>query len=340
MVDVVEMRPARAPSTRVRPPEVTILCGMCGAASVALFALYLWPLSPKSPAGTDGVLSAFGAVLTLCLLRVRRVPRVVLHLVVLVWLGGITWGVIDSATPQGATGSAVTYTWTLLYTAYFFTERQARGYAALTSVLFLAACVVAPFQGIVAVFLVVTLTCVGGCELLLRMLQHLRTAALRDELTGQPNRTALVTEGAEAIRQARRRGAPLTVALLDLDHFKQINDERGHAAGDAVLQQVTQWWSEQLRTGDSLYRSGGDEFVLLLPGAAEREATSLLRRLQAASPAPWCFGLAEIRPDDDLDRALARADQRLYEAKTARPSIPAPRHAAQPRSSLHSSIGD
>jgi diguanylate cyclase (GGDEF)-like protein len=309
-----------------RPPAVTILCGMTGLASLASIALFIWPLSPDSPYQLDGAFGVFGTVVTFALWRARRVPTLILHVMVLAWLGGITGSVVAAATPQAATGSAVTYTWTLLYTAYFFTERQARAYAALTTVIFLAACIARPFTGIVAVFLIVMVTCIAGCELLIRMLRQLRTAALQDELTGQRNRAALVSQGAEVIRQARRRGQPLTVALLDLDHFKQINDERGHAAGDEVLQRVTKEWSEQLRSGDILYRSGGDEFVLLLPDATESQATGLLTRLHDCSATAWCYGLTEVQPDDDLDRALARADKRLYDAKTARPPIPQPRH--------------
>jgi diguanylate cyclase (GGDEF)-like protein len=310
---------------RKRPPEVTILCGMTAIASVACLVLFIFPLSSSAPYRLDGALFVVGASLTVALWRARRVPPVVEHLMVLVWLTGITVSVLESATPQSATGSAVTYTWTLLYTAYFFTERQARAYAALTTVVFLGACIARPFAGIVAVFLIVMVTCIAGCELLLRMLRQLRNAAMKDELTGQRNRTALVSQGVEVIRQARRRGVPLTVALLDLDHFKQINDEQGHAAGDEVLQRVTQEWREQLRAGDTLYRSGGDEFVLLLPDATEDQAAKLLGRLHDSSTTAWCFGLTEVQPDDDLDRALARADKRLYAAKSARPAVPQPR---------------
>ena len=312
---------------RTRPPEVTVLCGMTGLASLACLALFIWPLSSEAPYQLDGAFAVLGAALTAGMWRARRVPVVMQHLMILVWLAGITVSVVESATPQGATGSAVTYTWTLLYTAYFFTERQARAYAGLTTIVFLGACIARPFPGIQAVFLIVTITCIAGCELLLRMLRQLRIAALQDELTGQANRAALVSQGADVIRQARRRGHPLTVALLDLDHFKQINDEQGHAAGDEVLQRVTREWREQLRTGDTLYRSGGDEFVLLLPDATEDEAARLLSRLHDRSTTAWCFGLTEVQPDDDLDRALARADKRLYDAKTARPTIPRQRLA-------------
>lgn len=313
-----------------RRPEVTILAGMTGCATVTCTVLFLWPSSPQHG---DQVVSGFAVLsglLTLGLCRARHVPAFVVHLIVAMWLAGTTVAIVTSPTPQGAVGTALTYTWTLLYTAYFFSAHQARVYAAVTGAGFLVACIARPYPGIVAVWITVTVTCVAGCELLIGMLRRLRTAALQDVLTGQRNRAALVVQGAEAIRVARRHHRPLTVAVLDLDHFKKINDEGGHAAGDDVLRVVTQQWSRQLRPGDTLYRSGGDEFVLLLPDTREPEADALLRRLRDGSATGWCFGIAEVRMDDDLDMALARADLRLYAAKGARPrvALPTPRRAA------------
>jgi diguanylate cyclase (GGDEF)-like protein len=312
---------------RRRPAAVTILFGMTVIAALACVVITIRPLNPAASRQLPATMGVVAGCLAVVLWRAKRVPAALLHAIVLVWLTAITLGIVNAATPQGATGRAVLYTWMLLYTAYFFTERQARTYAALTTLAYLGACVAHPFQGIVAAFLVVMVTCIAGCELLIRMLRQLRTAALQDELTGQPNRAALVSQGSEIIRQARRRGRPLTVALLDLDHFKQINDEFGHAAGDEVLQRVTREWRERLRTGDTLYRSGGDEFVLLLPDATEQQASQLLTRLHETSEIAWCFGLTEVQPDDDLDRALARADKRLYAAKSAR--VPVPRLASE-----------
>ncbi|MDX6217653.1 MAG: hypothetical protein QOG99_3237 [Frankiales bacterium] len=318
------MRPLRRRACNRRPTEVLILSGMTAMASLACLALYFWPLTPNAPVTMDLAFAGLAGALTLGLWTARRVPRVALHAMVIMWLIGITLGVLFAPNPQGAAGTGVTYTWTLLYTSYFFSERAARGYAATTAVVYLAASLARPYQGVVATWAIVTITCVVGCELLLSMLRQLRVAALHDNLTGQRNRAALVQQGADAIRTGRRRDRPLTVALLDLDHFKQINDARGHAAGDAVLQQVAQHWTSQLRAGDTLYRSGGDEFVLLLPDTREEQAAGLLNRLRDGSPTAWCFGLAEVGADDDLDDALARADRRLYAAKSMRPPAPLP----------------
>jgi GGDEF domain-containing protein len=303
---------------------VIILCGMTAMASLACLVLFFWPLSPNAPVRLDLVFFGLSAALTIALWTARRVPRLALHGMVITWLIGITLGVLFAPSPQSAAGTGVTYTWTLLYTSYFFSERAARAYAATTAAVYLAASLARPYQGVVATWAIVTITCVVGCELLLSMLRQLRVAALHDNLTGQRNRAALVQQGADAIRNGRRRERPLTVALLDLDHFKQINDERGHAAGDAVLQHVAQHWTSRLRVGDTLYRSGGDEFVLLLPDTREDQAAGLLNRLRDGSPTAWCFGLAEVGADDDLDDALARADRRLYAAKSVRPPAPLP----------------
>jgi len=124
----------------------------------------------------------------------------------------------------------------------------------------------------------------------------------------------------------------LCVAVLDLDHFKEVNDLHGHAAGDELLSSMARHWRSQLRDNDVLFRSGGDEFVMLLPDTRLADATRMLARLRESSPAPWCSGIAELRDDDDLDRALARADLALYDAKSHsrssdRVEIPPPRQS-------------
>jgi diguanylate cyclase (GGDEF)-like protein len=96
-----------------------------------------------------------------------------------------------------------------------------------------------------------------------------RGAAVVDELTGTLNRKALAARTIELEHQSRLIGEPVGLILGDLDHFKTINDVHGHAAGDAVLREVATRLRAELRGFDSLYRIGGEEFVILVPGAAE-----------------------------------------------------------------------
>lgn len=106
--------------------------------------------------------------------------------------------------------------------------------------------------------------------------QHYRAAAEKDELTGLYNRRGFMQKAMEATSA----GGPLAVMFLDLDHFKQINDRFGHAAGDSVLMMVAQVLRETVRAGDVIGRVGGEEFVLLLPGADESTAQAAAERVQ------------------------------------------------------------
>jgi diguanylate cyclase len=140
-----------------------------------------------------------------------------------------------------------------------------------------------------------------------------------DDLTGLPNRRAWSAELPVAIERARRDQAALSIAMLDLDHFKRFNDEYGHQAGDRLLKTATAAWSAQLRAVDQLARYGGEEFIALLPGATAELATGVLERLRAVRPAGQTFsaGVATWDGNETSEELIARADRALYQAKDA-----------------------
>jgi diguanylate cyclase (GGDEF)-like protein len=107
--------------------------------------------------------------------------------------------------------------------------------------------------------------------------------------------------------------------MIDLDHFKQFNDEHGHAAGDRLLRACAVAWRSALRSEDTLARVGGEEFAVLLPRCSIIDATDVLERLRCATPsgATASVGVAEVQLHEDADHFLARADLALYEAKSA-----------------------
>lgn len=162
-----------------------------------------------------------------------------------------------------------------------------------------------------------------------RQLEELARAARRDPLTGAANRRAFDEELAREIARAGRTGAPLAVVALDVDRFKTFNDEHGHAAGDAALAAVAARAGETLRAGDLLARTGGEEFAVLLPGADLAAAFDAAERIRTGIAAAAVevagrvlavtasFGCAELRPGEDGDALLGRADARLYDAKRA-----------------------
>jgi diguanylate cyclase (GGDEF)-like protein len=154
-----------------------------------------------------------------------------------------------------------------------------------------------------------------------------RSEAIIDALTGLLNRKALHTRAHELSLQSEVTGQPVGLILGDIDHFKRINDSDGHAAGDAVLTDLAYTLRKQLRAFDLAYRVGGEEFVLLLPGADMRECVliaDLLRRTVAAcdfgdgARITMSFGVSASVAGDvfDYDRVFAAADDALYQAKS------------------------
>ncbi len=159
-------------------------------------------------------------------------------------------------------------------------------------------------------------------------LQETRSQLMLDPLTGARNRFGMdITMGQEISRAKRARSA-FSIALLDLDFFKDINDTYGHAAGDLMLQHFTQLSRSVLRESDILFRYGGEEFLLLLPETEMSGAMFMLQRLQqmlAKSPlrheqgkisATFSAGVTQMLPDDSGPSMLQRADRSLYLAKT------------------------
>ncbi|WP_298456064.1 GGDEF domain-containing protein [uncultured Cellulomonas sp.] len=148
---------------------------------------------------------------------------------------------------------------------------------------------------------------------------QLAAVARVDALTGAPNRRTWDHELDRACEASQRTGTPLSVAILDLDHFKRFNDEHGHPAGDQVLRDCVEEWSAALAPGQLLARYGGEEFTMLLPGLRPPQARDVVDRLRARTPRGQTFsaGVAEHRPGDPSQQVVAAADAALYRAKTA-----------------------
>ncbi len=149
--------------------------------------------------------------------------------------------------------------------------------------------------------------------------------SLTDSLTNQPNRRALRFTLAREIARARRTVRPFALLVLDLDHFKVLNDTYGHAVGDAVLRELAAVIRSGLREGDEFGRWGGEEFVVIAPETDEAEAMLLAERLrQALHEHDWpftrvraSFGITISVPGDTIEAIFDRADVALYRAKEA-----------------------
>ena len=145
----------------------------------------------------------------------------------------------------------------------------------------------------------------------------LATQARTDPLTGAANRRSWDEEIDRELARARRTGDPLTVALIDMDHFKDYNDTHGHDAGDVVLQDLVTAIRAELRTGDVIARWGGEEFTLALPGCDLQQAHTIASRLLRIVPRGQTvsIGLAQARAQDTPRALIERADTALYTAK-------------------------
>ncbi|MDX6669518.1 MAG: two-component system, cell cycle response regulator [Solirubrobacteraceae bacterium] len=144
-----------------------------------------------------------------------------------------------------------------------------------------------------------------------------------DALTGLPNRRSLDEELPRELARARRHDNPVCAVMLDLDHFKEFNDTRGHQAGDTLLKEIASAWRNALRDSDFVAyygfvaRYGGEEFVLVLPYCALDQAMAVVGRLRAATPPgrTCSAGVALWNRTESADELLARADLALYHAK-------------------------
>lgn len=166
-------------------------------------------------------------------------------------------------------------------------------------------------------------------KVLQQTLARLEQLVRHDELTGLCNRRYMLERLAQEVHRRQVDAAPACICLLDLDHFKNVNDSFGHAAGDEVLQSFARHAQAALRGIDVLARWGGEEFLLLLPSADAVQACQAMDRLRAAlaDPAVWQIrpelrvtfsaGVAQWHIGESVDSAIERADRQAYRAKAA-----------------------
>lgn len=166
-------------------------------------------------------------------------------------------------------------------------------------------------------------------ELLVRLLREKSESLKKDPLTGVFNRLAYEEQIQSEYQRWKRFGHPLTFLIWDIDHFKQVNDQYGHAVGDTVLHDVAQQLASQIRSTDFVARYGGEEFVMLLPGATAEAALKVADKLRSSiaesefgsngaklSVTISC-GLSSFQPGDSPESVFERADHALYQAKRA-----------------------
>lgn len=303
-----------------RPDEVACLVLMLLVAAALCLVGALRPATEASPAGLNAVSCGIALATAAALWWLPRRPWL-LHTAGAVFLVGTTALVSAAATGEGALSAGLSYVWLSMYAAAFHPRWIARTYAAASITALAVALTVNPaiVSGLAA-WLVVAVTLVVAVEVLSVVLERMRSLALTDGLTGVHNRAALEAALHREQWAAQRSGAPLALALLDLDGFKRLNDREGHAAGDRLLIGLTDEWQAGLRPYDRIFRYGGDEFVLLLPHTTLEEAERVVERLHRSSSAAWSYGVTAVTATDHVDDAVGRADRRMYAHKRRGPA--------------------
>lgn len=227
-------------------------------------------------------------------------------------------GALVSAGGQGELVSAFYLTALGVYTGYFLSRRAVQVFLVVAVVSFGGALLANRLLDTPAYLVGVLVAVVGITLVVSSLVQQLRDQALHDPLTGALNRRGL-QDAADLIHAIdARRSTTTSIVEIDLDGFKAYNDTHGHEAGDRLLESVARDWGGVLRRTDILARTGGDEFVLVLPATTREEVEVLLSRLRQANDVGWSAGVVEWLPGEPLPAALQHADREMYRHKPER----------------------
>lgn len=290
-------------------------------ATLALAALML-PHNPSPNTVPTAILSASAYPVAAFLLFSRRhTSMTVFHLLTATGTLIVTLAILLGQGSALASVSPMFYLWVPIFAVTYFPTRAAVAHVAWIAASYSIAMGVDGGHENLGQWLVVVGVLVVTSVAVHGLVSEIRRLASTDPLTGLANRRDFDTKVHAEVARARRNHSTLCVAIIDLDHFKQVNDQYGHQAGDQLLIRAASAWQLELRDVDCLARYGGDEFALLLPARNEFDADAVIARLQDALPeTSFCAGVASYEPGDDLDTLISRADRQLYAAKRARGS--------------------
>jgi diguanylate cyclase (GGDEF)-like protein len=302
---------ALSPTARYR---VLAALTALGAAQCVAFAA--WPPDSGTP---SQALYAAAAVLSVAALGVwlllPRGSRWLLDLWVTVLVAGICAAAYYGASASDQLVAALALTLLAGYCAYFLPLGRMLFQVALMIALFVGLTIASPQLTSMLYTAIVVVTLVALVWMVSHLASLLAAAAVRDPLTGILNRRGLA-EAAELVHAVILRAERhISVVAIDLNNFKGYNDKNGHLAGDRLLVDLATSWQGVLRSADILARTGGDEFVIVLPDTDAASAHAMLARLHEASPSRWSAGVVEWPPGESFTDILRKADQALYLAK-------------------------
>ena len=322
-------RPHRTPEDRLAIDRMSFGHGITGPTALACFYLIggaLTLLSLLVPGwesqDVDGILSvgvatAASGLLVWCLRGYLGTSSC--H--ILVALGSLLIGASMVSSGGGVRSAAfgVFFIWVAVYGAVFFAPVPAALQVAWAGTVHVVSLMITDETFVLAQTLVLFGTASATALVVGGLVRQVRTVADTDALTGLANRRSFDAHLERELARALRTNRPLALLALDLDGFKQVNDAQGHAEGDRLLIAAGRAWQGVLREGEVLARSGGDEFVVLLPETEAVGAARVAERLDRATPPPLgvSIGVAVSGAGESADELLRRADRELYRDKAA-----------------------
>ncbi|HEY0218099.1 MAG TPA: GGDEF domain-containing protein [Cellulomonas sp.] len=312
----VERRVEHLPLLHARRGHLALALVLMG---VLVLGGALWPLSDRTPVSCWYTVSILYAVLAVVLMVL---PEREWIMPVALGIGIVGAGVLTAGcqTSEGMAVIAVGVIAAAQFAMYAFPGAVAAVELGLCLAAVSLGMLVAPAPFHLVSWAVIVVVMSVSTLLLGYAIHWLRRYATTDDLTGALSRGALMQRLDAELRDAQRTGISLAVISADVDHFKTINDTRGHLAGDEVLVDLVREWRNRLGPRDVVGRTGGDEFVMLLPGRGRTTAQSWLDDARAHATVPWSAGLAVCTRTDTALDLLDRADVALYEQKAARPN--------------------
>lgn len=302
------------------PGPVWTMALWFGVSAVVLALSMASPMSPSAATGPLGLalLYALGVAVALVVMKART-PAWFILAQTAVATAACLWIVYVSVTPQGVVTSSIGLVAVAAYLGFWVTLRLAVAFMAAASALLLAVLAATDrLPGLLVPWLLVSALSLGLVVSIGTLVSRLNRLVVTDSLTGLLNRSGL-----EMLIDLQggigRVVEPRSVIVIDLDDFKELNDREGHLAGDDALREFGDAIRDVIRPDDIAIRSGGDEFVLVLPQTDRTGATSLAARLRLATHVGWSYGVTSWKTLEPFDDALARADHDMYQQKAHHP---------------------
>jgi diguanylate cyclase (GGDEF)-like protein len=318
--------PVETAEDPLAPYRGRILYGLASAAAVCLLPFSVNAFVQGNNGLGAGILCAFLVLaIDAFAIYLKKSPPIPLILL----LFPIAAGTAVSLKVQGFFGALWAYPTVLLFT--FALSRRLANVASILLLLIIGGLVYYYIGLAYTIRFVVTLTLTIVLanivlSIVLDLHRRLLDQALVDPLTGVFNRRHMERCLSDAIERLRRNAVPTSLLLIDVDRFKSINDQFGHATGDEVLRSIVSLIQKRARKLDLLFRIGGEEFMLLLPDTQEAAAAVVAEELRASTAESrlvegWqvtlSIGVAELRPGESPDSWMKHADDALYAAKKA-----------------------